>query len=174
MMSRVWLSTGGDVGRDEELAVTKTHDDRRPVSDGNDLVRIVGRDEHEREEAAQVAQRTPHRVLQTVALHLALDEVRDDLGVRLGDERVPFFLQLVLQVEVVLDDPVVDDNDAPGTVTMGMGVFLGGPTVRRPARMADAVIALERLRGDDVLEVRQLACAAAQLDGAVAHDGDAR
>ncbi len=82
---------GGNVGRDEELTVTKTHDDRRPVSDGHDLVRIVGRDEHEREETAQVEQRTPHRVLQTVALHLALDQVRDDLGVRLGDERVSFF-----------------------------------------------------------------------------------
>ncbi len=57
---------------------------------------------------------------------------------------------------------------------MGMGVFLGGPAVRRPARMADAVVALERLRGDDVLEVRQLACAAPQLDGTVAHDRDAR
>ena len=33
-------------------------------------------------------QRAPHRVLEAVVLHLALDQVRDDLGVGLGDERV--------------------------------------------------------------------------------------
>ena len=139
------------------------------------LFGIVGRDQHEREQAAQVQQRPPHRVLQPVALHLALDEVRDDLGVGLGDERVPFLLQLALQIEVVLDDPVVDDDDA-ARCSRGAGWAFSsvGPAVRRPAGVADAVVALERLRGDDVLEVRQLAGAAPQLDRAVAHDRDAR
>ena len=34
-------------------------------------------------------QRAPHRVLESVAPHLPLDEVRDDLGVGLGDELWP-------------------------------------------------------------------------------------
>ena len=56
----------------------------------------------------------------------------------------------------------------------GMRVLLGRPAVRRPARVADAVVAGDRIGVDHVLEVRQLAGAAAQVDGAVAHDRDAR
>ena len=99
--------------------------------------------------AAHQQQRPPHRVLEAVALHLALDQVRDDLGVGLGDERVPFRLQLALQIEVVLDDPVVDDDDAAGAVAVRMRVLFGRPAVRRPARVADAVVALERIDADD-------------------------
>ena len=114
-----------NVRRDEELAVAEADDDRRAVADGHDLVRVVGRDQHQREQPAHVEQRPPHRILEPVVLHLALDEVRDDLGVGLGDERVPLLLQLPLQIEVVLDDPVVDDDDAAGAVAVRMGVLLG-------------------------------------------------
>ena len=162
-----------DVRRDEELVLAKPDDDRRAVADGDDLVRIVRGDQHQREEPAHVEQRAADGVLEPVPLRFALDEVRDDLRVGLGDERVPFELQLLLQIEIVLDDAVVDDDDAPGAVAMRMGVLLGGPPVRRPARVADAVLAVERTRHDRFLETRELAGAAAQLDRAVAHDRDA-
>ena len=85
------------------------------------------------------------------SLHLALDQVRDDLGVGLGLELVPLRLQLLLQLEVVLDDAVVDDDDAAGAVAVRVRVFLGGPAVRGPARVADAVEAVDRLaRGSRV------------------------
>ena len=100
--------------------------------------------------------------------------MRDDLGVGLGDERVPFTLELMLQLEIVLDDPVVDDNDAPRAVAMRVGVLFGRPSVRRPAGVADAVVAIERVAGDGLLEPRELAGAAPQFDGALADDGDAR
>ena len=80
----------------------------------------------------------------------------------------------LLQLEVVLDDAVVDDDDAAGAVAVRVRVLLGRPAVRRPARVADAVLARRAARGDDVLEPRQLAGAAPQLDRAVAHDRDAR
>ena len=83
-----------DVRGDEELAVAEADDDRRAVADGDDLLRIVGRDQHQREQAAHQQQRAAHRVLEAVVLHLALDQVRDDLGVGLGDELVPLLLQL--------------------------------------------------------------------------------
>ena len=86
------------------------------------------------------------------ASQLLLDQVRDDLGVGLGDERVPLALQLVLELEVVLDDAVVDDDDAAGAVAVRVGVLLGRPAVRRPARVADAVVAVERVGLDRVLE----------------------
>ena len=83
----------GNVRRHEELAVAEAHDDRRPVPDGDDFSRVVGRDQHQREQAAHQRQRAPHGVLEAVVLHLALDQVRDDLGVRLGDEPVPLIAE---------------------------------------------------------------------------------
>ena len=163
-----------DVRGDEELAVAEADDDRRTVSDGDDLARIVRRDEHEREEPAQELQRPPDAVLQPVVPHLALDEVRDDLGVRLGDERVALLLQFLLQIEIVLDDPVVDDDDLAGAVAVRVRVLFRRTAVGRPARVPDAVVARNRIGFDDLFEVRQLAGAPPQIHRAVVHDGDAR
>ena len=121
-------------------------DDRRAVADGDDLFGIVDRDQDEREHAAHERQRAAHGVLEAVAVHLALDQMRDDLGVGLGLELVSLRLQLVLQLEVVLDDAVVDDDDAAGAVAVRMRVLLGRPSVGRPARVADAVEPVDRLR----------------------------
>ena len=85
-----------------------------------------------------------------------------------------FLLELPLQIEVVLDDAVVHDDDLPGAVAVRVGVLLGRPAVRRPARVADAVVAVERVRGQHFLEPRELPRAAPQLDRAVADDGHAR
>jgi len=139
----------------------------------DDLVRIVGRDQHEREETPQVQQRPPHRILETIVLHLALDQVGDDLGVGLGDEAVTFLLELPFQIEVVLDDPVVHDDDLSRAIAVGVRVLLGRPAVGRPARVADPVLTVQRIDGEDFFESRQLSGAAAQLDRAVAHDRDA-
>ena len=65
----------------------------------------------------------------------------------------PSAMQLVLQLEVVLDDAVVDDDGAAGVVAVRVGVLFGGPAVGGPARVADAVVAGERRRLQDVLEV---------------------
>jgi hypothetical protein len=162
---------GGHVGRDEELVVAEADDERRPVAHRDDLPRIVGGDEDEREEAAQRFERAAHGALEPVAAHLALDEVRHDLGVRLGDEPVSLGGQLALQIEVVLDDAVVDDDDAARAVAVGVGVLLGRPAVRRPARVADAVLAVERVGGEDLLEPRELARRPPQLHRARADDG---
>ena len=64
-----------------------THD-RRTVADRDDLLGIIGRDQHQREQAAHEHQRPPHGVLEPVVLRLALDEVRDDFGVGFRDEDV--------------------------------------------------------------------------------------
>ena len=170
----MWLENRRDVRGDEELAVAEADDDRRAVADGDDLFRIVGRNQHEREQAAHQQQRAAHGVLEAVVLHLALDEVRDDFGVGLGDELVALALQLLLQIEVVLDDAVVDDDDLAGAVAVRVRVLLGRPAVCRPARVADAVVAVDRVDADHLLEVRQLAGAAPQIDRAVMHHRHAR
>ena len=145
-------------------SLPEADDDRRAVANGDDLFRILDRHEHDREHAAHVGQRAAHRVLQAVVAHFALDQVRDDFGVGLRLELVPLRLQLLLQLEVVLDDAVVDDDDAAGAVAVRVGVLLGGPAVRGPAGVADAVQAVDGLDANRVLEVRQLAGRPAQRD----------
>jgi len=86
---------------------------------------------------------------------------------------VPFALQLVLQLEVVLDDAVVDDDDLAGAIAVRVGVLLRRPAVRRPAGVADAELAGDRLGADGVLEARELAGAPPHVNRAVAHDGHA-
>ena len=44
---------------------------------------------------------------------------------------------------------------------MRMGVLFGGPAVRRPARVADAVRAVQRVHPDDFFQVAQFARSAA-------------
>ena len=136
----------GNVRRDEEFAVAQADDDRRPVPDGDDFFGIVGRDEHQREQAAHQQERPAHGVLEAVVFHLALDQVRDDFGIGLGDERVALPLKLLLQIEIVLDDAVVNDDDLARAVAVRVRVLFGGPAVRRPPRMADAVVAGDRVQ----------------------------
>jgi hypothetical protein len=85
---------------------------------------------------------------------------------------VSFFLKLLLQIEVVLDDAVVDDHDPAGAVPVRMRVLLRRTAVRGPSRVADPVLPLERIDGDRLLETRELAGAAPELDRSVADDGD--
>ncbi len=106
-------------------------------------------------------------------MHLALDEVRDNLGVSFSDEAMAFLLELALQIEIVLDDAVVDDDDLAGAVAVWMCVFFRRASVRRPACVPDAVIAVERVDRERIFEARKLAGATPQLDRAVANHGDA-
>jgi hypothetical protein len=90
--------------------------------------------------------------------------VGDDLGVGFRDEFVPFALQLILEVQVVLDDAVMDHDDSARAIAVRVRVFLGRPAVGRPARVSDPVIPFDRVYGDDFLEPRKLAGAAPKLD----------
>ena len=129
--------------------------------------------QHDGKQAAQVPQRAPDGGLEPVASHLALDQVRDDLGVGFGDEPVALALQRRLEIEVVLDDAVVDDDDAARAVAVRMRVLFGGPAVRGPSCVAQAVLAVDRVGGEDLLEPRQLARASPHVETAVAHQRDA-
>jgi hypothetical protein len=86
-----------------------------------------------------------------------LDQVRDDLSVGFGDEVVIGFAESFFELEIVFDDAVVNDDDVAGAIAMWMGVLFGGPAVGGPARVADAVSAVERAQADDLFEVAQFA-----------------
>ena len=62
-----------------------------------------------------------------------------------------------LSVQIVLDDAVVHHHDVAVAIAMRMRVLFGGPAVRRPARVADAVGAVDRVQPDGVFQVAQLA-----------------
>ena len=97
--------------------------------------------------------------------------MRDDLGVGVGRELVALLLQLVAQLLEVLDDAVVHDRDLVGRVRMRVDFV--GLAVRRPAGVADAGMAAERLLREALLEILQLAFGAAAREVAAFQRRDA-
>ena len=69
---------------------------------------------------------------------MALHQVRYHLSVCLSGEDMPFRLQVVLQFEIVLDDPVVYHHHIAMTIAMRVRILLGGASVGGPASMSDA------------------------------------
>jgi len=83
---------------------------------------------------------------------VVLDQMRDDLGVGLRLEAVTVGQQVLLDLQVVLDDPVVDDDQRAVAIGVRMGVLFGRPAVGRPARVANAERARQRPLAEDAFE----------------------
>ena len=66
----------------------------------------------------------------------------DDFCVRLGDELVPLFDELMFQLEIIFNNSVVDDDDFAGAIAVGMRVFFRGTAVRGPTRVPNAINAV--------------------------------
>ena len=100
----------------------------------------------------------------------------DDLGVGLAGQRVAGRLEPGAQRGEVLDDAVVDHGDRAVAGQVRVGVAVVGPAVGRPAGVPDAGGAgRQRVLGDQLLEVGQLAGLARRLEPAPAvEDGHAR
>jgi hypothetical protein len=128
----------GDRRSDELLAVAAADHERALLTGRDEDARRVGRRGHERVVAAQPVVGRAHRVVERAVAEVARDQVRDDLGVGLGGEHGAASLQLLLELEVVLDDPVDHDVHAILGVVVRMGVLLGDAAVCGPARMPDA------------------------------------
>ncbi len=154
------VEDAGNVGGDEVLAFAYADDDGRPGAGGDDFVGLGGGEDAEGEGAGEALDGAADGIFKRdgsaggcgVVLDL-LDEVGDDFGVGFGDELVALGGEFALEVEVVLDDAVVDDDDAAGAVAMGMGVFFGGAAVRGPAGVADAEGAVERMLAEDFFKI---------------------
>ncbi len=154
------------------LARAVTDGERAALARGDHQIVVPGKDDGESEGALQAAERTLHRFLGGDALRqLVGDDVHDRLGVGVALEHVALGAELRLELAEVLDDAVVDDRDL--AVHVRMRVALGGTAVRRPARMADAGVALQRLLQQAAFEVAQLALGAAALEVTVLDGGNA-
>ena len=95
--------------------------------------------------ATEKAPRTRPRAARTAAARPGvgeggqgrLDEVDQDLGVGLRREDMTGGGELVGQLDVVLDDPVVDEGQTTRAVEVGVGVALGRTAVGGPPGVAD-------------------------------------
>ena len=76
----------------------------------------------------------------------------------------PFDASRSLSVQIIFDDAVVDDDDLAGLIAVRMSVFLGRSPVRRPTRVTDAVVSVERMQTNAFLEIPQLPFGAAQFE----------
>ena len=134
--SRVWLRIAGMSEATKNSSCAQADDDRRAVANGDDLLGILDRHEHEREHAAHQLQRAAHGVLEAVVC-ISRSTRCATISVSVSVLKiVSLRLQLVLQLEVVLDDAVVNDDDAARAVAVRMRVLLGGTAVRGPSGVA--------------------------------------
>ena len=157
-MLRVWCRMPGTSEATNALALADADDHRRAETRDHNLVRLGGRQHASAK--APVRRLTAWRTAASsgigapaacsVQLDL-LDEVGNDLGIGLGDEFVALRSEFVFQIKIVLDNAVVDYDDAAGAVAMGMGILFSGAAVRSPASVADAKSAFNRIaRGESL------------------------
>ena len=160
------------VGAEVHLALAVADGERRSLPRADHQVVLAGEDDGERERALQPLQGGLGRLDRRQALiQIVADEMQHRLGVGLGLEHVALGGELVAQLLEVLDDAVVHDGDA--LVHVRMGVALDRLAVRRPARVAEAGVALQGMVGEPQLQVLELALGAPAVEMAVLDGGDA-
>ena len=118
------------------------HDDRGTLTGHDDLARRVGALDGERPGALEARDRVAdggHEVALGGTVPRVLDEVRDDLGVGVGDDGVAVLAQVAAQLLEVLDDAVVHDRDAARAVQVRVRVAVGRGAVGGPAGVGDAL-----------------------------------
>ena len=132
---------GGDVRRQEGGVAVETHQQRGDPPGRHDQVWLGGAHHGQGEGPPNPGQGRAHGVGQSelgVFGGRRLDQVGQHLGVGLRFEAVAGGDQLVGQLHVVLDDPVVDQGELARAVHVGVGVVFGGTAVGGPPGMADA------------------------------------
>jgi hypothetical protein len=154
---------GWDVGGDEVLGLAEADDDGGAVAGDDDLARIEAGDGGDGEDALELVDALADGVFE-VPLEVAFDEVRDDFGIGLGMKDVAGGFEVVLELKIVFDDAVVDNDDVAVGVAVGVGVFLSGTAVSRPAGMADAVGAVDGREVNGFFEIVKLAGGAADVE----------
>ena len=112
------LQDGRHVAGQESLAAPETHDQRHVHARSDDPIGMRGVHDADGVGAPHALQRPSHRLHQ-VAVVLLLDEVRQHLGIGLGGEPMACGQQPVLDLAVVLDDPVMDQRQLAAAVRCG-------------------------------------------------------
>ena len=148
-----------DGRREEHLAVADADDEGSLAAHADEQVGMVVVDDDEGEVALESRVDVLHGLGEIVAGgEPLLDQVRHDLGVGLGDEGVPLGGQLVAELAIVLDDPVQDDRDLLRVAArQRMCVLFRDAAVRRPARVAEAVVRQRAVLAGGLFQVLEVA-----------------
>ena len=93
-------------------------------------------------------QRLLDRLDQVQIPGIFIDEMGHDLRIGFRRKVMPFSDELIFQLQVVLDDPVVDQGDLSGH--MGVGIGFRRPPMGSPAGMADTDSTDQGLTGQDL------------------------
>jgi hypothetical protein len=97
-------------------------------------------DHRDGEVAADPSEGLSYRTDQTslgVGSKFGFDQMGQDLGVGVRFQVVAGQDQLVAELEVILDDPVVDQGQLAGAVDVGVGIGFGGATMGGPPGVTD-------------------------------------
>ena len=118
----------------------------------------------------QAGRRPPRAISVQVFFH----QVGDHFRVGFGGELVAFGFKLLLQLQVILNDPVVNHRHGLMAIAVGVGVLLRGRAVRGPARVPDAVRAVHGIEANLLFQIAQLARGPANVQLALVHHRQAR
>jgi hypothetical protein len=150
------------VGAEIHLAVAETHRQRAAAPRADHQVVLAGKDDRHGEGAFKPRQGPGHRIDGRHALvDITGQQMGHDLGIGLGFERRAIARQFLAQLLEILDNAVMDQRHAMGRVRMG--VDLVRHAVGRPSCMANAHRAGQRLFGQPLFQVDQLALGAAAV-----------
>ena len=165
-----------NVRSDEHLTASQAHHHAAGALLGGDEA-VGGRAAHhaDRVRARDLVQRGAHGRFEPARLfQMVLDQMREHLGVGLRAERVAGRPQPLLDLEIVLEDPVVYDDEAAAAVGVRMRVLFRRTPVRGPARVADTDRAGDRLVTQSRLQRLDPAHRAPHLQPAAIEHGHAR
>ena len=159
------------IGGNEGLAFPYANHHRRAKAGGNDLVRFGGRKNTQSESSSETLHRAAYGLFQQsrstcslgIFLHL-LDEVSDDLGVRLRYKFVTLRGQFAFQVKIVFDDAVMHDDDPTCAIAVWMRILFRGAPMCGPPSVADTEGSLQRMFFESVFQVAQLSRCATHLE----------
>ncbi len=154
---------GHDVRGDVGGLLRSPDNQRTPRSRRDQTLRLFFTDHREGVAAADFLRGGTHGFGQVhSALQMLVDEMSDNLRIRLGLKGVTLFLQLLFERLVVLDDPVMDEHAS--VRSMRMRILLRRFAVGRPSGMADADKAVDGLFRQRLLQIRELTDAPADFD----------
>ena len=128
---------GRNVGGDVVFAFAETHDERAVLADGNHAVGFLAAENAQRVGAFDLVNGQAQRLNHVPGVQ-GIEQMGNDFGIGIGHEKVSFLDQLFLELDIIFNDPIVDDRDAVVDAAMGMGVDIRRFAVGGPAGMADA------------------------------------
>ncbi|MGY4374604.1 hypothetical protein ACVWZ3_002243 [Bradyrhizobium sp. i1.3.6] len=139
----------------EHFAATVADSKRRALSGTDQEIVVPLEQEGERERSAQAREHLTHRCDRLVSvLPLAANEMRNHFGVGLGRKMCTGRFEIIAQLSMVLDDPIVHDRHTINHVRMRIRLI--GTAVRCPAGVTNSDPPGKRLRVEPTLEVHEL------------------